>query len=89
MRMSGGESLSNEKINEYCTTAEACGLDSKSIKNRRLRQYLARIAKKYNYTSEYRIFGGFIFIISKESHTVITIYSVPDYAVYEKNYGAL
>lgn len=89
MRMFGGRSLSNEKINEYCATAEARGLDSNTIKNRRLRQYLTRIAKKYNYMSEYRIFGGYIFIISKESRTVITIYSVPEYAVYEKNYGVL
>ena len=83
-----GEHLPDWQIIEMFFIASCFGLDKNTIKNRRLRQYLTRIAKKYNYTSFYKIYGGFVFIFDAISWTGITMYPVPDYAKFELNYGS-
>lgn len=82
-----GERLYDWQIIEMFFIASCFGLDKNTIKNRRLRQYLARITKKYSYTSYYKIYGGFVFIFDAISLVGITMYPVPDYAKYELNYG--
>ena len=86
-RVYNGGELFDWQIGEMFLIANCFGLDKNTTKNIRLKQYLSRITKKYNYTSYYKIYGGFVFIFDVAGLVGITMYPVPDYAPYELNYG--
>lgn len=82
------EALSNKEIEDYYLDAVDFGLQSNEVNNIRLRNLLEGRSKKYHRMNDFRIFGGYIYVFDAFTSTAITMYPVPDYATYEKAYGA-
>lgn len=93
----GEERISERAGENYCFTDEEIdtmtavavwhGLNHSGVLNRRYKQYLYGLLKKYKYTCSFKIYGGYTFVFDAFTSTLITMYPVPDYAVNEKRYG--
>ena len=83
----GDDYFTDEEIDMMTEIAASHGLSHSGVLNRRYKQYLYGLLRKYKYTSSFKIYGGYTFVFDAFTSTLITMYPVPEYAVYEKRYG--
>lgn len=86
-RMANGEDLNESDIKNSVLDAIEFGLKLCDVMNKRYKQYLIGLLKKYNYTSDFRILDGYVYVFDAFTSTAITIYPVPYWATYERNYS--
>lgn len=80
------QTLSESDIKNYTLDALEFGLKMPDILNKKFKQHLFRLLKKYNYTSDFRILDGYVFVFDAFTATAITIYPVPYWAIYEREF---
>lgn len=81
------DTMSEDDMRDYVHDAITYGLKICDVMNRRYKQYLLGILKKYKYSSDIRILDGFVYVFDAFTATAITVYRVPYWATYERNYG--
>ena len=81
------DNMSETDMKNYVLDAIKFGLKICDVMNKRYKQYLLGILKKYKYTSDIRILDGYVYVFDAFTSTAITIYQVPYWATFEKNYG--
>lgn len=86
-RMVNGERMTDLDIKNYVLDAIDFGLKMCDVMNLKYKQYLIGLLKKYNHTSDFRILDGYVCVFDAFTSTAITIYPVPYWATYEKNYS--
>lgn len=86
-RMLNGEHLTDHDIKNCILDAIEFGLKLCDVMNRRYKQYLIGLQKKYKHTCDFRILDGYVYVFDAFTSTAITIYPVPYWASYEKNYS--
>ena len=86
-RMINGEKMTDLDIKCYVLDAIDFGLKMCDVMNLKYKQYLIGLRKKYNHTCDFRILDGYVYVFDAFTSTAITIYPVPYWATYEKNYS--
>ena len=78
--------LTNGEIIDCVLDARDFGLRMQEVLNRKYKQYLMGIYKKYGHDMEIRILDGYVYVFNATMSEAITFYPVEYYATYERNY---